>query len=457
MAEAFAVVGGVASLVQLADASIRICLCLFTFFSTLNSLQPEFHHHVIVIKDVHDSIQIMRKTINGQRLTEDEGKALGRQLDSITQELSSLEKVTAGKDLTKLWAKVAWALKSTETDRSLQRLENHKTSLMLLLQALNLGQAERILSSQASVQTHIQSLAQQQKKDAAARRSDFKSIIEELGNVIRALDTILDLYDQSLKDGFSSMSREIRVSQEHVGNAVRNELLRQLRPLIEELLTKSEIQNMALLEQLRVVVDDAATKFWKHRTTEGDQEQPFIARNKSPTQNLLDSADGEKHYRPSVMARPVMQEEHTDGLNPASTSLTPTSHTWRSTVASKSSHWGKIPHIGSFRIEYRTHTERNRRFCTFQIDFWPSSIFLRKRGLSLKYSSRPDSQGYIALCPSIAVRPIISQKDPIWGIIENDDVDYVIELFQDGENGPFDQNDHGVSLLMVDSGAKNTA
>jgi hypothetical protein len=271
------------------------------------------------------------------------------------------------------------------------------------------------------------------------------------------LDTILDLYDQSLKDGFSSMSREIRVSQEHVGNAVRNELLRQLRPLIEELLTKSEIQNMALLEQLRVVVDDAATKFWKHRTTEGDQEQPFIARNKSPTQNLLDSADGEKHYRPSVMARPVMQEEHTDGLNPASTSLTPTSHTWRSTVVSKSSHWGKIPHIGSFRIEYRTHTERNRRFCTFQIDFWPSSIFLRKRGLSLKYSSRPDSQGYIALCPSIAVRPIISQKDPIWGIIENDDVDYVIELFQDGENGPFDQNDHGVSLLMVDSGAKNTA
>lgn len=94
--------------------------------------------HLTVIKDVHDSIQIMRKTINGQRLTEDEGKALGRQLDSITQELSSLEKVTAGKDLTKLWAKVAWALKSTETDRSLQRLENHKTSLMLLLQALNL-------------------------------------------------------------------------------------------------------------------------------------------------------------------------------------------------------------------------------------------------------------------------------------------------------------------------------
>jgi hypothetical protein len=47
MAEALGTVGVVASLIQLTDASICTCLCLYSFFSALHNSQNEFQRHVI--------------------------------------------------------------------------------------------------------------------------------------------------------------------------------------------------------------------------------------------------------------------------------------------------------------------------------------------------------------------------------------------------------------------------
>lgn len=44
MAEAL---GAAASLVQLADVTIRTSLGLYTFFSALYKAEPEFHRHII--------------------------------------------------------------------------------------------------------------------------------------------------------------------------------------------------------------------------------------------------------------------------------------------------------------------------------------------------------------------------------------------------------------------------
>ena len=91
-----------------------------------------------VIRDVHNTIQLIRKTVDGQSLNEAEKEALSSQLKSLTQELSTLEKEIAGKDPTKLRVRIVLALKSAETERALQRLEGHKTTLLLHLQALDL-------------------------------------------------------------------------------------------------------------------------------------------------------------------------------------------------------------------------------------------------------------------------------------------------------------------------------
>lgn len=91
-----------------------------------------------VIRDVHDAIQLIRGTVGGQNLNEAENKALRSQLSSIGQGLAILDKEIAGKDPTKLRARVVLALKSTETERALQRLENHKTTLLLYLQTFTL-------------------------------------------------------------------------------------------------------------------------------------------------------------------------------------------------------------------------------------------------------------------------------------------------------------------------------
>ncbi|KAM0425170.1 hypothetical protein ACHAPT_009487 [Fusarium lateritium] len=442
MAEALAAVGVAASLVQLTDVSIRTCLCLYAFFSTLHNSQPEFHRHIIVIRDIHDAIQLIRKTVSCQRLDEAEGKALSSQLSNLTQELSSLEKATAGKDPTRLRAKIAWALKSAETDRALQRLENHKTTLVLLLQAFNLGQSGRVLHSQTSTQAHLQSLMEQQKRDGTTMRSEVGKGMEDLANRMGTLDSAFGYYQQSLNAGFSSMSREIQVSEEHLGNTLRHELQRQLRPLVDEVLTKSEIQNAATLEQFRAIVHDAATRIERNVARKGGRDK------QRPTSSMRDSAELKQHSQHLMMARSVMHKQKADSLDSAPTGLAHVSRTRRPTVVDEFSHRACIPLVGTFRVEYRTHTEPTRRFYTFKIDFWPSNMLLRRIGFSLKYSSRPDGQGYTALSPSMAVRPIISTHDPIWRMIENDDINAIIARFRDFKNGLFDQNDHGGSLLM---------
>ncbi|KAF5005199.1 hypothetical protein FDECE_8320 [Fusarium decemcellulare] len=132
----------------------------------------------------------------------------------------------------------------------------------------------------------------------------------------------------------------------------------------------------------------------------------------------------------------------------ASTRSTHDPPAWHSHKVSEWSYWAFIPHIGTIRVEYRIHSAPSGRFYTFKIDFWPTIILLDRKCISLKYSSRRDQQGYMALCPLMAIHPILPRDDIIWSMIANDDVDGVTARFQQKKNGPFDQDSHGASLLM---------
>lgn len=91
-----------------------------------------------MLRDVHDAIQLIRQTSATHSLSPTEEALLRNHLLNITQELSSLEKVTAGKDPAKLNVRLRWVMKSAVTDRGLQELERRKTSLILLLQTITM-------------------------------------------------------------------------------------------------------------------------------------------------------------------------------------------------------------------------------------------------------------------------------------------------------------------------------
>jgi hypothetical protein len=92
----------------------------------------------IVLRDVHDTIQLISQTTTSQSLSTIEEVLLRNHLLSISEGLSALEKVTAGKSPAKISARLLWVMRSAETDRSLQELERRKTSLMLILQTITM-------------------------------------------------------------------------------------------------------------------------------------------------------------------------------------------------------------------------------------------------------------------------------------------------------------------------------
>jgi len=81
------------------------------------------------------------------------------------------------------------------------------------------------------------------------------------------------------------------------------------------------------------------------------------------------------------------------------------------------SYWTSIPAVGTFRVQYGTLRVGSGRFWTIQIDFWPSIKFNLKKFISLRYTNRCNSEGFMPLFPSVAVYPILSRNDPIWDMI----------------------------------------
>ncbi|KAH7166386.1 hypothetical protein EDB81DRAFT_782227 [Dactylonectria macrodidyma] len=444
MAEAL---GAVASVLQLADVTIRSSLCLYTFFASLQSAQHDFQQFLIVIRNVHDAVQMLRAAVRDQPLNAIQEEAMRRHLDRINGELASFNKTIDGKDPTKLTTRVKWVLHSANTDRALQRLENDKTSLLLLIQALNLEKSGRILRSQnmteASIST-LQSNIEEQHSHERALHSQFSKRMKDFHSEMELSQA---MYHSSLRDGFSSLSREIEVSGENMGNTLRYALEQHFRPMLEEALTNSEMRNEARIEEFRAVMNSATTQIMEH-----------MNRNERPTDSQGEHES--KESRPRKRIRPNDQslgryldvqfsghEKDEDESQNGSMTLPHIQRSRRPIKVTELSYWTRIPWIGTFRIEFSTHSEPRRWFYTFKIEFWPCSKLLRVNTISLKYSSRPDRQGYVALSPSLAFYPIIEIADPIWDMIYHDDLFGVMTRFRERRNGPLDQNSFGISLL----------
>lgn len=271
-------------------------------------------------------------------------------------------------------------------------------------------------------------------RQARAIQSNLQEEVTQLG--IR-LDNHVHLYQQFVQDGFASLVREIRVPEAAIGRTVHRELERHLRPVLEEVLRDSPTQDDRILQNLGPILNNTASQI--QRCASQSQDRNI---HKHPTQtHKLEIQNAEAS---SASARINSIFELSD------TGIIDTKRNDGSGRPTKAwSYWGSITGVGTIRVEFNVYAEPKRRFYTIKFDFWPCLFLLRIGGFSLQYSSRPDMQGYIALCPSLAVRSVISERDPIWDMIQQSDITSIMSLFQQRKNTPSDQDTHGCSLLKV--------
>lgn len=83
------------------------------------------------------------------------------------------------------------------------------------------------------------------------------------------LDSAVGISQECLREGFFTISREIQVSGEHLRSIFRQELQRQLQPLVEEAMTRSEMRRAATPRQLCLDVGAATTSVTTVRVIRG--------------------------------------------------------------------------------------------------------------------------------------------------------------------------------------------
>ncbi|KAL8389045.1 hypothetical protein RB595_008832 [Gaeumannomyces hyphopodioides] len=423
------------SILQVADVVLRTSLGLCSFFVALHKAQPEFSHHLIVLRDVHDALRLLRKCVldfpAGTVLNEDEASTLRRQLTSIREELSSIENITARRDPSKPTGRLRWVLKKPEIERTLLQLESQKTSLLILLQVIDARKTAQLLQAQNSLGTKVCSL---------------ESRVEQQGR----------LYQQSLEDSFASLALGIQASNRDAGHTIRQALEAHLRPILESELdrfkTTDDARRATEMRGFRAILDQASSQIESHiirlethnklspkRITESSQLSPQS--QSSAMQDCRGSA-----IEDAVSSNSFDTKTMNCGVFPVSVSRCEIP-----IVTSEWSYWANIPQVGTFRLRYWLSAGPWGRIYNFTICFWPSSMLIFKRGFSLKYSNRPDVHGYLPLFPSLAIYPVLPHSDPVWNLICEDDLPGLMARFSQKLNTPFDEDAGGVTLLMCAS------
>ncbi|KAH7191787.1 uncharacterized protein B0J16DRAFT_331768 [Fusarium flagelliforme] len=457
MAEALGAVGVAASFIQLTDVSIRTCLYLYTFFSSLHNAQQEFEGHVTVLKNIHNAVQLIRQATANQVLLPTEETTLKEHLNSIQHELSSLQKVTAGKNPAKLSVRLKWVMKSAKTERSLQELARRETNIILLLLTITMRNSAESCEHQKANQKMLKTLlsrAEQQSQQELPTKSEISARFERLSI---QMDSNVRLYKESLDEGFSKLTRDrdVTIPEDRMEHVLRRVLDSYILPRVEETFSKtSELQNAVTLRLFQEAMGQATEQILSQvagtRRSDGFSE---LQSGCIPSNH--EQAEWRSTERPKIETKfagsPYASATKDSQINSPSTE-TPEHRgkllgNPRPRGRREWSYWTFAPVVGAFRIQYESQLGQNGRFWTIQIDFWPSMKFFLRKCISLRYSNDYAPQGYMALSPSLAVYPIISDDHPMWELIYDDDIEGIKAQLQDRKIGLYDQDQYGVSIL----------
>jgi hypothetical protein len=272
------------------------------------------------------------------------------------------------------------------------------------------------------------------------------------------LDAIaLDIEQIRSGNNFMTSAAAIECSKEALGCVVRQEVRRTLMPIIEGNMTKSQTQNEALLHALSDIMETSAVEI-SRRTTSSELHRRVMGQGHTRIRKTPRKIQAYQtlHADPVEEPRKLSNDcaVSFDSLRSLTTGqpidLLSQCPRFRSNRL-KWSYWSSSSWLGTIRIEIRMGAKGNTTGSYFDvtISFWPSWYLLRKRCISIFYTSKADEMGYFQLCPMLATYPIIPEDAPVWHYIRKGDVDSLMNLFQNGDASPDDQDSHGKTLLHV--------
>ncbi|KAF2489105.1 hypothetical protein BU16DRAFT_173027 [Lophium mytilinum] len=484
MADPLTAIGAAASVAQLADVALRLIKELYGFFWELKDSKEQVRQHVITLQDVHAAIQVLRDHIYRVNRSSNPNipASLIECLRGLFEEMSAARKLLPHNALS-VSAKIKWVLnKKRIIDIHLKALETRKGTLVMHLEILSLTSQFDIQNTSKDIESSVGRLHNQldlQSTSLHAVQDTIDSVqnhvilssdallqnqqtIGEVRNTVRAaeinlatkLDALTGLFSQiPVSPGLTTTTSFVHCSEEVLARVLRYELRRVLTPIVERSFSKTQYWNDSLLQDVKEVIEKSAAAM-SYDIASRDSEPE--ARQDSPrskchcetasTSLEVESFDfcvpsADEDIQANSTRHSMQVSQITRHLKPKSA---PIIWCYRATSL-----------FGSLRIEIRASFDRAKssmamtRTYDITVHFWPSWSLLKRGSISMRYNTKPNSQGYYQICPTLAIYPIISPVAPVWDAVERGDLVMLRQLFSSNLASPDDQDDLGYTLLHV--------
>lgn len=223
-------------------------------------------------------------------------------------------------------------------------------------------------------------------------------------------------------------------SVNQLGKIVRLELKRQLEPLRSRLDTTDK-----MIDELAIEVAthsrDQKTFFESHKPEKGTQTH-------SADQSLQNVCFGSSSHSPFLMGNPKVPQPRRKLI-------------LFTYACSRDVGFGTLDILIT---TYRTKTspiQSSQTYFRLKLSFTPSP-WMFSRGLSLLYSSEPNTNGYFNICPRLRIVGVYCYGSPINNMFRLDDVTSFQRALENHEFGIWDVDDIGSNFLTVSAVFRQT-
>jgi hypothetical protein len=238
----------------------------------------------------------------------------------------------------------------------------------------------------------------------------------------------------------------IASSVDMAAKILREELRTTLKPIVEQAFTTSNSCNEARIQRMEDLIQQVAHDMGDYTHAQRSKAKPNVTSQQLGLSHI--SCD----YRSD-------HSTHQSGKTLDSKSMTKfgrhTESGLYNMVSTYKRRWFRKWKIGSLEVETIQITRRtdgspqSNSTISIQIHFRPRQSFLSIPGISIFYSTAPNSQGYCQLAPMVATVPILDGSHPVWDVLEDGDVGELQDMLATGAAHLRCQDEEGWTLLHV--------
>jgi hypothetical protein len=273
-----------------------------------------------------------------------------------------------------------------------------------------------------------------------------------LGGIQSQAQRMTSQYTQSVKS-LAADVHEIHTQTTFIASSVnmttkilREELRTTLKPIVEQAFTTSNLHNETKMQRMEDLIRQITHNTGNHAHAE---------RPKAPFNITNQELESSRKFCDNRFDQPIHQSG-TDFDNRSMTKFGQYTETGRyNMISTYKRRWLQKWKIGSLEVEITQVTRRtdgsphSNSTMSIQVHFRPSESFLHMPGMSVLFSTAPNSQGYYQLAPMIATIPIIEYKHPVIDVLIRDDVEELQSMLATGEVHLRCQEEDGWTLLHV--------